>query len=89
MGVRTNHAHAAQGPFAEILHLGDALDRRCQAPAGQDLAVARIGAKPRGEIDDGADRGVVEAILEADAAERGIALGHADAEPQRVAALGP
>ena len=82
-------AHAAQGPFAEILDFRDALDRRCEPAAGQDLPVAGIGAKPRGEIDDRADRRVVEAVLEADAPERGVALGHADAEAQRVTALGP
>ena len=48
-----------------------------------------LAAEPGGEIDDGADGGVVEAVLEADAAERGVALRDADAEAELVAALAP
>src|SRR5882757_3067576 len=50
----------------------------------EDLAVARFAAKPRGEIDHRSDRRIVEAALEADAAQGGVAMGDADAEADLV-----
>ena len=48
---------------------------------------SRLAAQPRGEIDDAADRRVVEAALEAERAERREALRDADAEVEVVAQL--
>jgi hypothetical protein len=81
--------HAFELALAQILDLGQRLDRGGEPAAHQDLAVGGLAAQPRGEVDDGADRGVVEAILEADAAQRGVALRHADAEAQAIAAPSP
>ncbi len=47
------------------------------------------GAQPRGEVGDGPDRGVVPPALEADPAERRVALGDADAEAEVVALPAP
>ena len=46
-------------------------------------------AEPAGEVRDGADGGVVEAPLEADRAERGVALRDPDAEVELVALPAP
>src|SRR6185369_1619309 len=55
----------------------------------QHLAGLGLGAQARGEVGDVADRGVVPAPLEADGAQRGVALRDADAERELVAALLP
>ena len=49
----------------------------------------RFRAQPRGEVRHAADRGVVEAPLEADPAQRGVALRDADAEAEIVAPAAP
>src|SRR5262249_9733524 len=59
-------------------------DSRLHLAVDQDLAVAALAAEARGEVHDCADRGVVEAALEADAAERCEALRDADAEAELV-----
>src|SRR5262249_55316818 len=46
-------------------------------------------AQPRGEIDHGADRRIVEAALESDPTERRIAVRDADPEAELVAVLAP
>ena len=57
------------------------------APRGSAGAGRR--AQARRQVGDAADRGVVEAPLEPDPAERGEALGDADAEAEVVAAPAP
>jgi hypothetical protein len=56
---------------------------------GEYLAGMGLAAQPGGQIGDGADGAVVEAVLEADRADGGEALGDADAEPQGEAAAAP
>ena len=51
----------------------------------QDLPRRGLRAQPGGQVGDGADGGVVEPALEADPAERGVALRDADAEAEVVA----
>src|SRR5687767_3012223 len=74
---------------ADILGL-DQRFRRRRHPAGhEDLARTGLAAQPRRQIRDGADRAVIHASLEADGADRRIALRDADPERQIPAALAP
>ena len=70
--------------LVEFDRLGDAAGN---ALRHQDLAAARLAAQARRQVGHGADRAVVEAALEADRAERRVALRDADAEAELVAAL--
>ena len=65
------------------------LDRREGLGVDQDLAGLRLAAQPRREVHHRADRRVVVAALEADLAERGVAVRDADAEAELVAELAP
>src|SRR6478735_4438703 len=56
---------------------------------GQDLSSLRLAAKPRGDIGDTADARILPPPLEADSAERRVALRDADREIKVVAALVP
>src|SRR5580704_12075285 len=89
IGDRRRPDHSAQLSLAEVLDFRDVADRRSQSAAHQDLAVRRLGAEAGRQIDDRADRGVVEAILEADAAQRGVTLRHAYPEAEAMAPLAP
>src|SRR6185437_15111378 len=51
--------------------------------------MARLGAQPGRQIDDGADRRVIYTILETDASQRRVALRHANAAAKVVPALHP
>lgn len=62
------------------------LDRRIDGLADEYLAGLCLVAQPRGEVGDTADRGVIEAPLEADCAQRREALRNADAETEIIAA---
>ena len=55
----------------------------------EDLPRLRHRAQAGGEVDDGADRRVLDAALEPDAAERRVALGDADTEGEIVAVARP
>src|SRR5215208_4010636 len=57
--------------------------------ADQYLAVLGHVAQARGEVRDGADRRVVDATFEADAAERRVTLRDAEGETEVVAAPAP
>src|SRR5207249_1892428 len=80
---------AAERQLAERLDLHQVLDRGVEPARDEDLAAARLAAQPRGEVGHGADRPVVPAPLEADGAERRVALRDADAEVQVEAQLAP
>src|SRR5437763_12090297 len=71
---------AAQRQRADVLGLHQRFDLGVHRLAHEDLAVARLLAEPRAEVRHGADRRVVEASLEADAADGGVA--HRDAGPE-------
>src|SRR5436190_17595909 len=53
------------------------LDKTVHAPRDalrdEHLVLRRLGAQPRGEIGDGADRAIVPASFETDRSERGVA----------------
>src|SRR6185503_2507409 len=76
-------------------HLADRLDDERLAERGahplidQDLPGIRLAAKPRGEVDDTADRRIIEAALEAECAERRVAARDADAQIEVVAVVEP
>src|SRR4030095_14517337 len=72
-GDRYRSCHALELALAQLLDLGHSLGRSRQAAAHQHLAVRSLGAQARRQVDDGADRRV-EAVLEADAAQGGVAL---------------
>ena len=72
-----------------LLRGGERLDGGLHLAVDQDLAVGGFAAQARREVDHGADGGIVEAPFEADAAERGVALGDADAEAELMAVLAP
>src|SRR5260370_26418811 len=74
-------AEASQCNVAEVLQLRQFVDCRCHPLSHQDLAVFGLGAQPRRYIGYSADRGVVEAALEADRPQCGIASSDPDAEP--------
>ena len=63
--------------------------RREHAVGDQYLPGPGIGAQPGGEIRDTADRGVVEAALEADPAEGRKALGDTDSQGEVMAVAEP
>src|SRR5882672_10228051 len=86
---RHRSREAAQRQLAERLGLDEALDRGVEAARDEDLAAARLAAEPRGEVGHGADRAIVPAALEADGAERRVALRDAHAEVQVEAELAP
>ena len=79
----------AQAELAERLRDHDLLGRRVHAPADEDLARPGGLAQALGEDRHAADGGVVRAVLEADPAERGVALGDADDRVQVVALPAP
>src|SRR5688572_15058714 len=80
---------AAQRELAHVLYLDPLLDLAEYALRDQHLAGLRLAAQARGEIGDRPDRAVVAPFLEADRAERGVAVGDPDAEAEVVAALLP
>ena len=71
------------------LGAGRVLDGGLHLAVDEDLPVLGVGAQARREIDHRADRRIVEPALEADAAERGIAVGDAHAETELVTGLAP
>src|SRR6185369_3834316 len=86
---RDRPAQPLERQLPDGLARGDLVHRRLYLPRDQDLAVLRLGAEPRADVRDGADRAVVVAPFEADAPERGVALGDPDAEAELVAAGAP
>ena len=74
---------ALEGKRADRLAVGLLAQRGARAAVDQDLAARGLAAQPRGEVDDAADRRIVEAALEAERAERREALRDADAEVER------
>jgi hypothetical protein len=73
--------------FADGLERGNLLDRSSDTLPDEDLPVLRLAAKERREIRDRADGAVVKSSLEADPADRCVALRDADAEPYAMARL--
>ena len=71
---------AFERELARRLDLQQSLRRRQDALGNQDLAGLCFTAQASGEVGDRADRAVVPASLEADRADRRIALRDADAE---------
>src|SRR6266704_4090641 len=80
---------ALQRQLAQGFDLGCVTTRRAGATVDEDLAALRFVREARREIDHAADGGIVPAPLEPECAERGIALGDADAERELVAKLHP
>src|SRR5206468_804158 len=80
---------ALEREAAQVLHLDEVLDRAEDALGDEDLPGLRLAAEPRREVRHRADRAVVHPPLEANRADRGVALGDADAEVELVAALLP
>src|SRR5262245_64570416 len=72
---------AFQIEFADILDIGGAVDCTADLGIDQDLATACLCAQPCRQVNDAANRGVVEPPLEADAAEGGVAMRNAHSEP--------
>ena len=60
------------------------VDRRCHALGHQNLAVLGLVAEPGRNVGYSADCGIVEAALETDLTERGIALSDPDAKADLV-----
>src|SRR5215472_3958790 len=56
-------AQTLQREVADLLQCNGRLDRRGNALAEQNLAVARLAAEPCREVGDGANRGVVDSFL--------------------------
>src|SRR5258708_1624536 len=81
--------HALEHQFAERLDVGERLDRHLHLAVDQNLATARFGAEPRGEVHHRADRRIIVSPLEADTAERCIAMGDPYSEAEVVAELAP
>src|SRR5262249_14208706 len=95
-GFRPDHVEgehrpreALQRQAAQLLDFYQCLDRAEHALLDQDLARLGLAAEAGGHVGHGADRAVVHAALEADRADRRVALGDADAEVELVAALAP
>ncbi len=84
-GVR----EALEREVPDVLDVEQMLDLGECAAADEHLAVARGIAEPRGEDRHRAERGVVEASLEADLPERGVSERDPDAEAELVAATLP
>ena len=63
------------------------LDRHENARTDQDLTGLGFVAKPRGDVGDRPNGGVVESSFKADGAERRISVRYADAEADIVAQL--
>src|SRR5258705_2822146 len=80
---------ALQSQLADGLHLYQLFHHSQQAQRNEDLAGLGLAAETGGEVSDGADRSVVPATLEADGADRGVALGDADAEAELEPSLVP
>src|SRR5437870_5763670 len=80
---------ALEPELADRLDFREVLHRRQHALSDEDLARLRLAAEARREIGHSADRPVVQTPLEADRADRRVALGDADAEVEGVAALPP
>ena len=66
--------------LAHWLDLHGVLDLHQHSRTDEDLPRLGFVAKPRGDVGNGADGGVVEAALKADGAERSEAVRDADAE---------
>src|ERR1700758_2576476 len=77
---RDRLAQALQGEVADLLERNGPFDRRGDPLAEEYLAVPRFSAEPCGEVADGADRGVVDTLLEADPPKSGVTLCDADAK---------
>jgi hypothetical protein len=76
--------------LANRLGVGRRLDGRMHFAVDEDLSAARFAAQPRRDMHYRADRSVVVSTIEADAAERRIAVGdvHAEAESRgRICAI--
>src|SRR2546422_9889267 len=90
---RVEGGHGLEESFeveiAPGLGLHEGVRLRQQALGDQDLARLGLAAETGGEVRDGADGAVVPAPLEADRADRRVALRDADAELELVAELAP
>src|SRR5262249_35222753 len=75
--------------IADVIGLDLRLDESEDALADEDLAALGLVAQPRRQVGDAADRRIVEALVEADLTERGIADRNAHAEAERMAAPAP
>src|SRR2546423_8897027 len=80
---------AAQLQRAHGLGVGERRDLLLGLRIEQDFPGARRAAKARREVGHVADRGILPALLEADHAERRLALRDADAQAHVVAELLP
>src|SRR6185369_928526 len=65
------------------------LDHAGDAAAHHDLASLGLAAEAGGEVGNAADRGVFQALFEADLTESRIAERNADAETEIMAAVAP
>src|SRR4029450_7850697 len=80
---------ALHGDRAHVLRLDQPLHRGRALGGDVHVAGRGLGAQARGEIGDRADGRVVPSPLEADGADRGVALGDADAGAEVPAPLAP
>src|SRR5262245_34250136 len=76
---------ALQRELLERLSLDQRLDRAISTLGNEDLAALGLVAQPGGQVGDRSDRGIVEAALETDPPQGGIAHGNADGEIEPVA----
>ena len=82
-------AEPLQRQLADQLDPHEVLHRGVDPLAHQDLAVLGLVAQARGQVDHAADRPVVEAALEPDIPQRGVARGDPDLDAELVAAAAP
>jgi hypothetical protein len=80
---------AFQRKLARRLDHRKILHRCLDLPIHEDLPVSGFAAKTGRQIDHRSDGRIVDSPLEADAAERGIAVRNADAEAEVMPVLAP
>src|SRR6266566_2413653 len=86
---RNRSGQPLEGQWPHVLGLDQALDGPRDPGRDQDLSAGGLTTQPCRQVRDGPDRAVVHATLEADGADRGVALGDAYAQRELPAALAP
>src|SRR5262245_17694326 len=89
LGRKHGVIESLQVEVVDRLSLDPLLDHAVDAAAHHDLAGLGLVAQAGGEVGDAADRGIFQALLKADLAERGVAERNADTEGEVVAAVAP
>src|SRR5207302_1031421 len=86
---RNRSCQPLEGQRPHVLGLDQALDGPRDPGRDKDLSAGGLTAQPCRQVRDGPDRAVVHATLEADGADRGVALGDADTQCELPAPLAP